>query len=69
MPDSLNDVREKCLLQAITLLDDKTAPTAATAEAVKTLVETAISIDVLSLRRQAQSRSCAAGSLGSASQR
>ena len=65
--DSLNNVRDKCLLRASALLDDKTAPAAATAEAVKSLVETAISIDALNLRLQEQSRSYAAGRLGSAS--
>ena len=44
------EVGNKCLQRASELLDDKTASAAATAETVKCLVETAISMDMLNLR-------------------
>ncbi len=40
-------VCKKCLSHALTLLESETVPTAVTAETVKTLVETAVSIDTL----------------------
>lgn len=48
--DLWTEVGNKCLQRASELLDDKTAPAAATAETVKCLVETAISMDMLNLR-------------------
>lgn len=54
--DLLKEVGNKCLQRASELLDDKTAPAAATAETVRCLVETAISIDVLNLRWAEQNR-------------
>ncbi len=60
-------VKNKCLTQASAALDTKTASTAGTAETVKVLVETAIVIELLNLRRQEQNRFCAAGRLGSVS--
>ena len=45
-----NEVGNKCLWRASELLDSETTPTAATAEVVKSLVETAISMDMLNLR-------------------
>ena len=55
--DLWTEVGNKCLRRASELLDDKTAPAAATAETVKVLVETAISMDMLNLHWAAQSRS------------
>lgn len=60
MPDERNlwvEVGNKCLQRASELLDDKTAPAAATAETVKILVEMAISMDVLNLRWAQQTQS------------
>lgn len=54
------EVGNKCLRRASELLDSETTPTAATAEVVKSLVETAISMDLLNLRWAIQNRSCAA---------
>lgn len=54
--DLWTEVGNKCLRRASELLDDKTAPAAATAETVKVLVETAISMDMLNLRWAAQKR-------------
>lgn len=48
--DLWTEVGNKCLQRASELLDDKTAPAAATAETVRCLVETAISMDMLNLR-------------------
>lgn len=48
--DLWTKVGNKCLTHAAVLLESETAPTEATAETVKTLVETAISIDMLNLR-------------------
>ena len=48
--DLWTEVGNKCLQRASELLDDKTASAAATAETVKCLVETAISMDMLNLR-------------------
>ena len=45
-----------CLERAQALLESETVSTAATAETVKTLVDVAISIDLLNLRRKEQSR-------------
>ena len=53
-------VGNKCLKQAEKLLDSETAPTAATVGAVKGLVETAISIDMLNLHWAEQNRCGAA---------
>lgn len=50
------EVGDKCLQRANELLDDKTVSAAATAETVRSLVETAISIDLLNLRRIQQNR-------------
>lgn len=53
MPESNNlweQVGNECLSKALNLLKSETAPTAATAEAVGRLVETAVSIDVLNRR-------------------
>lgn len=55
--DLWTEVGNKCLQRASELLDDKTAPAAATAETVKVLVETAISMDMLNLHWSAKSRS------------
>ena len=44
--DLWTEVGNKCLQRASELLDDKTASAAATAETVKCLVETAISMDM-----------------------
>jgi len=52
-----NEVGNKCLQRASELLDDKTAPAAATAVTVRVLVETAISMDVLNLHWAQQTRS------------
>lgn len=49
-------VGNSCLSHAKRLLDKDTAPTAATVEAVKGLVETAISIDMLNLHWAQQTR-------------
>ena len=54
------EVGNKCLRRASELLDSETTPTAATAEVVKSLVETAISMDLLNLRWAIQNRSGAA---------
>ena len=59
-----NEVGNKCLWRASELLDSETTPTAATAEVVKSLVETAISMDLLNLRWAIQNRSGAAASQG-----
>ena len=49
-------VGNECLRRALHLLNEETAPAAATAETVKSLVETAISIDMLNLHWNAQSQ-------------
>lgn len=54
--DLWTEVGNKCLQRASELLDDKTAPAAATAETVKCLVETAVSMDRLNLLWAEQSR-------------
>lgn len=41
------EVGNKCLQRASELLDDKSAPAAATAETVKSLVETAIQMTIV----------------------
>lgn len=51
------EIGNKCLQHANKMLEGETVPTAATAETVRTLVETAISIDVLNLRWIEKSRS------------
>lgn len=56
MENLWEQVGNECLIQAIKLLKENTAPTAGTAETVKTLVDTAISIDMLNLRWAAQNR-------------
>lgn len=58
--DLWNEVGNKCLRRASELLDSETTPTVATAEVVKSLVETAISMDMLNLRWAIQNRSSAA---------
>ena len=55
-----HEAGELCLDNAIALLKDETAPAAVTAEAVKTLIEAAVSIDLLNLRWEEQSRCGAA---------
>lgn len=55
-----NEVGNKCLRRASELLDSETTPTVATAEVVKSLVETAVSMDLLNLRWAIQNRSGAA---------
>lgn len=55
-----NEVGNKCLRRALELLDSETTPTVATAEVVKSLVETAVSMDLLNLRWAIQNRSGAA---------
>ena len=52
----LQEVSEKCLKRASELLDEKTAPAAATAEAVKYLVEASVSINNLYRSLELQSR-------------
>ena len=59
-------IGNKCLSYAIAMLKSETVPTAATAEIVKTLVETAISIDMLNLQWVRQNRYGAAGHSGRA---
>lgn len=49
-------VGNKCLSCALILLESETAPTAATVETAKSLVETAIAIDTLNLRWAEQNR-------------
>ena len=46
----------KCLSSTLALLESETAPTAATVEAVSGLVQAAIMIDTLNLRRAQQTR-------------
>lgn len=58
--DLWTEVGNKCLRRASELLDSETTTTAATAEVVKSLVETAISMDLLNLRWAIQNRSGAA---------
>lgn len=53
-------VGNQCLKSAFSLLEKETAPTEATVETVKSLVETAISIDMLNLQWVRQNRSRAA---------
>lgn len=55
-----NEVGNKCLRRASELLDSETTPTVAAAEVVKSLVETAVSMDLLNLRWAIQNRSGAA---------
>ena len=62
--DLLHMIKDKCLTLANELLDQKTAPTAATAEAVRNLTETAISVKRLNLIQTGQNRSCAQGGTG-----
>lgn len=50
-------VGNKCLSCALSILDEKTASTAATVEAVRNLVETAIEIDTLNLQWTVQTQS------------
>lgn len=56
MDNLWEQVGNECLRQALKLLKENTAPTAGTAETVKTLVDTAISIDMLNLHWAAQNR-------------
>lgn len=63
------DVGNKCLMKAEALLDSETVSTATTIETVKTLVETAIAIDMLNLRWEEQSRCGAAVLRGLTSER
>lgn len=53
-------VGNKCLSCALALLESETVPAAGTAETVRILVETAVSIDSLNLRWTQQTQSCAA---------
>ena len=52
-------VGNRCLSDAIALLESETVPTAATVGTVKNLVEIAISIDMLNLRWEQKTRSYA----------
>lgn len=45
MEDKWSEIKNKCLSKALALLNAETVPTAATAETVKRLVETAIMIN------------------------
>lgn len=58
------EVGNECLRCALTALNENKIPTAATVGIVKELVQTAIEIDSLSLRRSDQNRSGAAGFAG-----
>ena len=57
-------VGNRCLEHALNLLDEKTAPTAATVETVKGLVDVALSIDMLNLHWARQTRYGAAAFRG-----
>ena len=50
------EIGNACLLKAIAMLKDETAPAEATVGTVKELIDIAISIDMLNLRWEAQSR-------------
>ena len=65
----LQAVSEKCLKRASELLDDKTAPAAATAEAVKYLVEASVSINDLCASQELRNRWGARGEMYSTSAR
>lgn len=45
-------VKNKCLDRTIDLLDFKIAPIEGTAEAIRVLIEAAVSIEMLNLRKQ-----------------
>ena len=53
-------IGNRCLELAVELLRKETTPTAATVEAVKRLVDTAIAIDSLNLRWYVRTRSAGA---------
>ncbi len=57
-------VGNQCLSMALALLKADATPTASTVEAVKALVDTAISIDMLNLHWANQTRYGAAGRSG-----
>ena len=54
--DLLTSVGQKCLQKVSDLLDDKTAPAAATAETVKIYADIALAIEAVNLRKAEQSR-------------
>ncbi len=58
------NVGNRCLASALTLLESETAPTPATVETVRALVDTAIAIDTLNLQRERQTRYDAPTQLG-----
>lgn len=60
MSDLWEDVTQKCLQRARTLLNMEAAPTAATVEAVNNLVNVAIAIESLNLQRDMQTQCGAA---------
>ncbi len=57
-------VGNRCLEHALSLLDEKAAPTVATVETVKGLVDVALSIDMLNLHWVRQTRYGAAAFRG-----
>ena len=57
-------VANGALKHAAALLESETAPTAATVETVKGLIETAISIEMLNLRRSTQAKCVERGLAG-----
>lgn len=61
MNDLWGEVMQKCLRCAKKLLDTETTPTAATVEAVKGLVEVAISIEWLTHRQLIRAKSAERG--------
>lgn len=71
--DSSNNLWEqvgnKCLRQALVLLESETTPTEATVRVVRELTETAIAIDSLNLRWQEQNQYGAAVFRGQPSSR
>ena len=54
--DLLTLVGQKCLQKVSELLDDKTAPAAATAETVKIFADIALTVEMLKLRQAEQNR-------------
>ena len=54
--DLLTLVGQKCLQKVSELLDDKTAPAAATAETIKIYADIALAVEVANLRKAEQSR-------------
>lgn len=60
MPNKWEEIAEGCLDGAIALLKNEIAPDAATAEAIRNLTETAITVDLHLLRIDRQTRCDAA---------